>query len=88
MIPNIFKAQYQPEQVRGHQLERLRLRLLQLPRKPMRPVCTWDGQHLRIGRPSRHRTLSGRHSNMIARIKRRLRGRPGRLRQGKSRRTR
>lgn len=73
MIPNIFKAQYQPEQVRGHQLERLRLRLLQLPRKPMRPVCTWDGQHLRIGRPSRHRTLSGRHINMIARIKRRLR---------------
>lgn len=72
MIPNVFKARYQPEQVRGHQLERLRLRILQLPSKPMRPWCRWDGKRLIVGLPSTHRTLGGRHINMIARIKRRV----------------
>lgn len=70
MNTNIFKAEFQPEQVRGHQLERLRLRLLQLSSKPVRPFCRWDGKRLQVGMQSTHRTLGGRHINMIARIKR------------------
>lgn len=66
----VFNPVYHPEQVRGHQLERLRLTILMQPKRPMRPVCMWDGKRLHIGSQSRHRTLSGRHINLIARIKR------------------
>lgn len=62
---------FQPESVRGHQLERLRLRILSLP-LPDRAVGYWDGRHFQTGTQSKHRTLNGRHINLIARIKRRI----------------
>lgn len=72
MNTNLFKARFQPEQVRGHQLERLRLAILMQPKHPMRPFCMWDGKRLHIGSQSHHRTPSGLLINLIARIKRRL----------------
>lgn len=68
----VFNPVYHPEQVRGHQLERLRLAILMRPRKS-RPYARWNGKRLEVGTLSEHRTLGGRHINLIARIKRRLR---------------
>lgn len=58
--------------VRGYQLERLRLRILQ-QFEPDRPFCYWDGRRLHIGINTKHRTPSGRLINTIARIKRFIR---------------
>lgn len=68
----VFNPGCHSGQVRGHQLERLRLRILMRADRVVRIAVYWDGRHLHIGTASTHRTRGGRLINLIARIKRRL----------------
>lgn len=61
---------WNPEHVRGNQLERLRLRLLQFSsHTPDRRIAFWDGRKLLSGTASKHRTKFGMKLNAISRLR-------------------